>query len=211
MIGADWITITGFTMQENPANTNTTPASNNMTEWGVALLHVSTTDGAQNNTIQNNTITLNRTYTNTWGIYSNNRHSATAVTTTEDVINNTTGPNSGNKVLRQHDQQREHGHCVHRCEHCSQSGRRQRGGRNIGRYWEHHLQLGGAAAATSYVSNSGTSYCIFMNHQTGDNVSYNTLTSAAVSGTSVTFRGIFKDYTAAAPTVRSPRISGATR
>ena len=38
-----------------------------------------------------------------------------------------------------------------------------------------------------------------MNHQTGDNVSWNTLTSAAVSGTSVTFRGIFKDYTTAAP------------
>jgi len=41
----------------------------------VALLHVSTADGAQNNTIQNNTITLNRSYANTFGIYSNNRHS----------------------------------------------------------------------------------------------------------------------------------------
>jgi hypothetical protein len=38
-----------------------------------------------------------------------------------------------------------------------------------------------------------------MNHQIGDNVSYNTLTSAAASGTSVTFRGIFKDYTVTAP------------
>ena len=51
-----------------------------MTEWGVALLYVTTTDGAQNNTIQNNTITLNRTYQNTFGIYSNSTHSATAVT-----------------------------------------------------------------------------------------------------------------------------------
>src|SRR6185503_5881164 len=39
-----------------------------------------------------------------------------------------------------------------------------------------------------------------MNDQTGDNVSFNTLTSAAVSGTSVTFRGIFKDYTVTSPT-----------
>ena len=62
LIGADWVTITGFAMQENAANTVTTLASNNMTEWGVAVLYVTTTDGAQNNTISNNTITLNRTY-----------------------------------------------------------------------------------------------------------------------------------------------------
>ena len=74
LVGADWITLNGFTMQENSANT-TTLAANTMTEWGVALLHVSTADGAQNNTIQNNTITLNRSYANTFGIYSNNRHS----------------------------------------------------------------------------------------------------------------------------------------
>src|SRR4051794_21204235 len=37
LVGADWVTITGFTMQENPANTTTAAASNNMTEWGVAL------------------------------------------------------------------------------------------------------------------------------------------------------------------------------
>ncbi|MCC7503829.1 MAG: hypothetical protein IT259_00955, partial [Saprospiraceae bacterium] len=57
IIGADFVTIQGFTMQENPANTVNTPAgSNNMTEWGVALLRASQTNGAQNNTISNNTI-----------------------------------------------------------------------------------------------------------------------------------------------------------
>ncbi|MEI8195986.1 MAG: hypothetical protein WCI73_08770 [Phycisphaerae bacterium] len=55
LVGADWITLSGFTMQENSANTSTTLAANTMAEWGVALLHVSTADGAQNNTIQNNT------------------------------------------------------------------------------------------------------------------------------------------------------------
>ncbi len=58
LIGADWITIQSFTMLENAANTTTAAGTNNMTEWGVALLYVSTTNGAQNNTIQNNTITL---------------------------------------------------------------------------------------------------------------------------------------------------------
>src|SRR6185436_11683613 len=99
LVGADWVTISGFTLQENPANTVTSPAaSNTMTEWAVALLHVSTADGAQNNTIQNNVISLNRSYANSFGIYCNNRHSATSGTVTEDIVNNTTGPNSGNKI-----------------------------------------------------------------------------------------------------------------
>lgn len=80
IIGGDWITITGFTMLENPANVVTTAASNTMTEWGVALLYVTTTDGAQNNTITGNTIDLNRTYQNTFGIYSNSTHTNTSVT-----------------------------------------------------------------------------------------------------------------------------------
>jgi hypothetical protein len=47
LIGADYITIRNFTMQENAANTNNISASNNMTEWGIALLRAGTTDGAQ--------------------------------------------------------------------------------------------------------------------------------------------------------------------
>ena len=81
LIGADFITIQSFTMQENAGNTTILAASNNMTEWGVALLYATTTNGAQNITIQNNTIALNRTYQNTFGIYSNSTHTATAVTT----------------------------------------------------------------------------------------------------------------------------------
>src|SRR6266480_6441702 len=97
LIGADFITIQNFTMLENAANTITAAATNNMTEWGVALLYATTTNGAQNNTIQNNTITLNRTYQNTFGIYSNSTHSATAVTTTASATG-AAGGNSGMKV-----------------------------------------------------------------------------------------------------------------
>ena len=81
IIGADFITIQNFTMRENVSNTTTAAGTNNMTEWGVALLYASTTNGAQNCTIQNNSIVLDRTYQNTFGIYSNSTHSATAVTT----------------------------------------------------------------------------------------------------------------------------------
>jgi len=96
IIGADYITIDGFTMLENAANTTTTAGTNNMTEWGVALLYASTTNGAQNCTIQNNTIDLNRTYQNTFGIYSNSTHSATAVTSSATA----TTAAGGNENLR---------------------------------------------------------------------------------------------------------------
>ena len=97
IVGADYITIQGFTMLENAANTTTAAATNNMTEWGVAMLYATTTDGAQNNTIQNNTIDLNRTYQNTFGIYSNSTHSAILVTTTATATT-AAGGNSGLKI-----------------------------------------------------------------------------------------------------------------
>jgi len=98
LIGADYVTISGFTMQENPANAITASASNNMTEWGVALLYASTTDGAQNNTIQNNTIDLDRTYPNSFGIYSNSTHSATAISVSATATT-ISGGNSGLKIF----------------------------------------------------------------------------------------------------------------
>ena len=95
IVGGDYITISGFALQENAANTTTAAGTNNMTEWGVALLYASTTDGCQNISIINNTITLNRTYQNTFGIYSNSTHSATAVTTSATA----TGATGGNHNL----------------------------------------------------------------------------------------------------------------
>lgn len=200
IIGSDFVTIQNFTMQENAGNVVNTPAaSNNMTEWGIALLYASTTNGAQNNTITNNSISLNRTYANTFGIYSNTRHSATSVTVTADITNNTTGPNSNNKVYT---------NTISNVNMAiafigSGTAANQDAGNDIGGASGATGNIisnwGGAAALTSYISNSGTSYCIFVNHQTGENVSYNTITSATISGTSVTLRGIFKDYTAIAP------------
>ena len=97
IIGGDYIGINTFVMQENPLNTVTAAGTNTMTEWGVALLVASTTDGAQNNEIIGNTISLNLTYSNTFGIYSNVRHTATTPTTLLD-ISAVTGSNSNNRV-----------------------------------------------------------------------------------------------------------------
>ncbi len=200
IVGGDYITITGFVMQENPANTVNTPAANNtMTEWGVALLYATTTDGAQNNTIQGNTISLDKTYLNTWGIYSNTRHSANAVTTAADNTS-MAGANNFNKFYGNTISNVNMGIALIGSGTAgiqdvgNDIGGSSAGTGNIITNW------GGAAALSAYVSNSGTSYGILSNHQTGENISFNSLTSAAVSGTSVTFRGIFKDYTATAPT-----------
>ena len=95
LVGADWVTITGFTMQENVANTTTAAGTNNMTEFGVSLFYVTTTDGANNNTITGNTIDLNRTYQNTFGIYANATHTSTTVTTSATA----TGAAGGNHGL----------------------------------------------------------------------------------------------------------------
>ncbi len=56
LAGSDWVTIDGIDLTDNPANT-TNPST---MEYGYALYKASATDGAQNNTIKNCTITLNR-------------------------------------------------------------------------------------------------------------------------------------------------------
>jgi type IX secretion system substrate protein/Ig-like domain-containing protein len=97
LIGADYVTIQSFTMVENAANTTTAAASNNMTEWGVALLYASATNGCQNISLLSNIIDLNRTYQNTFGIYSNSTHSATTVITSATATGST-GGNHGLKI-----------------------------------------------------------------------------------------------------------------
>lgn len=96
IVGGDFITIQGFTMNENAGNTVITPGTTNtMTEFGVLLVHSSATDGAQNNTIQNNTISLNSTYTNSVGIFSTSASSPANATLD---ATSTAGTNSNNKI-----------------------------------------------------------------------------------------------------------------
>ncbi|MBK6934614.1 MAG: hypothetical protein IPH17_06020 [Bacteroidales bacterium] len=85
IIGADWITISGFMMMENPANNVMAATTNNMTEFGVALFYATPDDGPQNCSIIGNTITLGGPYQNTFGIYANSRHTATAMTSGADI------------------------------------------------------------------------------------------------------------------------------
>ncbi len=95
LVGADYITLQNMRIQENAANTTTAVATNNMTEFGVGIFSASTTDGAQNNTIQNCTISMGSTYQNAMGIYSSSAHSST---NGAQVATATSGTNINNKI-----------------------------------------------------------------------------------------------------------------
>lgn len=96
IIGGDYITIQNFTMQENSGNTVATVGTNTMTEFGVALFAATATNGAQNNTIQNNTITLSSAtkYQNAIGIFST---CASSSINGVQAASNIAGTNSNNK------------------------------------------------------------------------------------------------------------------
>ncbi len=199
IVGADYITIDGFILQENAANTVTTAASNNMTEWGIALLYVTTTNGAQNNTIQNNTISLNRTYQNTFGIYSNSTHTATAVSTSATATGSS-GGNSGLKVYGNNVSNVNHGIVIvgPTAAADAQSG----------------IDVGGAGGAqsniitnygttgtfSSYANVSGTVNGILVRNSNGTNISFNTVTSSIGGVTSGTLNGIHVPAASATPT-----------
>ena len=190
IIGADFVTITGFTMQENAANTTTAAGTNNMTEWGVALQYASTTDGAQNITLSDNTITLNRAYQNTFGIYSNSVHSSTAVTTSASATTSA-GANSGLKIYGNTISNVNIGIVV--------VGPLAAADHNDG------LDIGGIAAGTGntlsnfgttgtfsgYSNVSGSVNGVLIRNTKNYNVSFNTITSSAGGTTAGTLRAIY--------------------
>jgi len=199
IIGADWITITGFTMQENPANTTIAVATNNMTEWGVALLYASPTNGAQNNTIINNTISLNRTYFNTFGVYSNTRHSATDVLTAAEATN-AAGANSGNKVYGNNISNVNFGIVfIGASTTVAMDNANDIGGTSLST-GNTIANFGGGAALSLYVSNTGNDYAIVDNQQINENISFNTITSAlGLSTATISLGGVLKNYSVAQP------------
>ena len=199
LIGADWITIQGFEMLENIGNTITVAATNNMTEWGVALLYVATTDGAQNNTIQNNLIDLNRTYQNTFGIYSNSTHAATAVTASATA----TGANWGKpqpEDLHQHHCRRESGY---RCGRSNSSG----GSERRTGHWRHGAgtannitNFGTTGTFSAFANVSAQVNGILVRNTKNFNVSRNTVTSSNGGTTAGTLHGIQVPASSALPT-----------
>jgi hypothetical protein len=88
--GTDYITFNGIDLKDPATNVTSTTQM----EWGYALLKNSATDGCQYVTITNCTITLQRIYASSVGIYSAN-HLTTS--TTALTVTATSGANSNNK------------------------------------------------------------------------------------------------------------------
>jgi len=99
LIGSDYVTLQNFNIQENSGNTVTaTGATNTMTEAGILLIHASDVDGAQHNTIQNDTISLNGLYPNSVGILSTSASSTDATGANNALLSSaSSGTNSFNK------------------------------------------------------------------------------------------------------------------
>jgi trimeric autotransporter adhesin len=207
--GCDYVTISGLQLEENAGNTTTAVATNNMTEWGIALLYLTNTDGAQFNTIQNNTISLNKAYANTFGIYSNTRHTIASVTATADITN-ITGSNSNNKIYGNTISNVNLGIAFVGCSTTMHMDMGNDIGGTTAMTGNTLTNWGGQVVASGYVSVSGTCWGIYSNHQTGENISNNTITSAAITPPA-SFRGIFKDYSNGQPSgTFTTTISGNT-
>ncbi len=198
IIGADYITIEDFVMQENAGNTTTSIATNNLTEWGIALLYASTTNGAQHNILQNNTISLSNSYVNTFGIYSNVRHSATNAIAASGISNATTGPNSSNKVYGNFISNVNYGIVFIGSEIAANMDT----GNDIGgsslSTGNSITNWGRPGSPSAYYGNLATYtasyYGINMNCQKADNTSYNTILSSTLTGSAAVVRGIVKSY-----------------
>lgn len=193
IIGADFITIQKFTIQENASNTVNEVGTNTMTEWGIALLRRATgQDGAQNNSIIDNDISLDRTYPNSFGIYSNVRHLPTTPTTTTD-ISNITGSNLGNKVYYNRINDVNMGIAFIGCNVDNRMDDSNDIGGNSGEVGNTITNWGGNSLPTASFSGNENSqyYGILMRNQKNNNISWNTITSStSLSGSVGAVRGI---------------------
>ncbi len=188
-IGSDFMTLQNFVMNENAANTTTAAATNNMVEWGVALLYATSTNGAQNITIQNNTIALNRTYQNTFGIYSNSTHTAAAPTTSATATT-TAGGNSGSKIYGNTINNVNQGIVVIGATAAADANTGIDIGGTGGAQANTITNFGTTGTFSAFANVSGTVNGILVRNSNGFNVSFNTLTSS-VGGTTVgTLNGI---------------------
>jgi hypothetical protein len=200
IIGGDWITIENFVMEENASNTTTALGSNNMTEWGVALLYASVTNGAQNCTIRNNTISLNRLYPNTWGIYSNSTHAATTPGTGA-TASSADGANSGLVIQGNAISNVNNGIAVVGPTGAANHNTTLTIGGATAPLGNSITNFGTTGTFSSYVNISGTVNGILVRNTREYTIRNNSVTSSAGGNTtSATLRGIFINANTNAPT-----------
>jgi len=196
--GGDYITIDGIDLTEASGNTTTTTVM----EYGYGIFKASLSDGAQNNTIKNCVITLNRVQNVAWtvghngstGIIISNTTSAAAGTALTPTV--AAGANSGNKIYTNTIQNCNTGivligFVTSTAPYSAGDFNNDIGGSSLAT-GNTVLNFGGGAA-----TNPATG--IFANNQWGLNVSYNTVNNNNGSGINhaSTLRGIFLNSGAA--------------
>lgn len=196
--GSDYITIKGLTMEEHGAPLNMVQASNNLTEWGIAMIQgtPSGANGAQHNTIQDNIISLARGYANSIGIYSNSNHNYATITALV-TLTSADGTNSYNKI---------YGNTISNVNTAIYFH-----GSTAQAYYDLGNDVGGTGAATgNTISNWGGQVlglyfvdgansrvfhgCIILKNQLGNTCSYSTVTTSGITGLTVPLRGIYQFY-----------------
>lgn len=202
LAGSDYITFDGINLQEAAGNTTTTTVM----EYGFGLFLASATNGCQNNTIQNCTITLNRLQNTAWtapghngsvGIaISNALHTATGAVT----LTAASGSNSFNKF---------YSNTIQNCNvgiafvgfaapsPFTLGDTNNDVGGTSGTTGNTIKNFGGAAAATN------PAHGIFANNQWGFNCSYNTINNNDGAGVNhvSTLRGIFLNVSSTSASV----------
>lgn len=201
LIGADRIVIQGFDLQENIGNIQFDAATNTMTEWGIALLVRSSNDGAQFNVIAQNSISLNRDYPNSFGIYSNTNHSATDVETSININNATDAPNQGNVIQSNTIQNVNYGISITGSIIDAYMDVNNRVGGNVISEGNEITNWGSLPHTISFAAHQPQMlYGILMNHQKNDEIAFNTVSTNFTQGTNLNSSGIDVTFTGDAPT-----------
>jgi trimeric autotransporter adhesin len=177
--GVDYVTFDGIDLQENVANVTATTQM----EWGYALVKTGATNGAQNNTIKNCTVTLNQLNTVSVGLYCGN-HIAT--NTTGITVSSFAGTNSYNKFQNNTVQ-----NCYHGIEFNGYNSpapydlfdqNNLVGVDGVSTRRNQVIQFGGAG---------GSVYGIYGIYQNGLSISNTYINNAGGAATTVTLNGIF--------------------
>lgn len=198
IIGTDYLTFNGINVSENPLNTTSAIATNNMTEFGYGFFYTNpaaSANGAQNNTIQNCAITLNTggtNYQNTFGIFSTTVTSSINGTATS-TITNIAGSNSGNKLYGNTITNANFGIAVigSNTAAAMDTGWDIGGNSNATGNTILNFGIGNGVAASAYVKLGNTVQGILVNQIANHNISYNTITSTlGTATTTIIFSGI---------------------
>lgn len=191
LAGSDYITFDGINLQEAAANTTTTTVM----EFGYGLFLASASDGCQNNTIRNCSITLNRINNTAWTAPG---HNGTVGIAMVNALNTATGAVTITAATGSNSFNRFYSNTIQNCNAgIAITGYAAPSPFTLG---DTNNDVGGASAATgntvlNYGGGAATSPAtgIFASNQWGFNCSYNTVNNNDGGGVNhaTTLRGIF--------------------